>query len=156
MPVHGGKILARALKNAIGEVDQLVGVSSDITERKTSDLERERRVDHAGAGDGEPRAQDEGNSEHSIETLHGGSFRDVTARASCKIQNAKFKMSNASTLNTFCILHFESVYGSANTNIWLPLPGLSSGVSVITLPATSEGPVLTATYCLPSTANVIG
>jgi PAS domain S-box-containing protein len=39
---HWVNVRARALTNAIGEVEQLVGVSSDITERKTSDLERER------------------------------------------------------------------------------------------------------------------
>jgi PAS domain S-box-containing protein len=40
--VHWVDMRARALKNNLGEIDQLVGVSSDITERKTSELERER------------------------------------------------------------------------------------------------------------------
>ena len=47
-------------------------------------------------------------------------------------------------------------YGNANTYIWFVLLGFSSGVSRLVAPATSDGPVLTATYCLPLTANVIG
>jgi hypothetical protein len=39
--VHWVDMRARAVKNNLGEIDQLVGVSSDITERKTSELERE-------------------------------------------------------------------------------------------------------------------
>jgi PAS domain S-box-containing protein len=40
--VHWIDLRGRALKNSLGEMDQIVGVSSDITERKTSELERER------------------------------------------------------------------------------------------------------------------
>jgi signal transduction histidine kinase len=40
--VHWVDMRARAVKNNLGEIDQLVGVSSDITERKTLELERER------------------------------------------------------------------------------------------------------------------
>ena len=40
--VHWIDIRARAFRNALDEIDQLVGVSSDITARKTSDLEREQ------------------------------------------------------------------------------------------------------------------
>ncbi|MDP8984025.1 MAG: response regulator [Pseudomonadota bacterium] len=40
--VHWVDVRARAVRNASGEVTSLVGVSSDITERKNSDLERER------------------------------------------------------------------------------------------------------------------
>jgi PAS domain S-box-containing protein len=39
--VHWVDMRARVVRNIIGEVAQLVGVSSDITERKTSELERE-------------------------------------------------------------------------------------------------------------------
>jgi PAS domain S-box-containing protein len=39
--VHWVDMRARAVRNTIGEVAQLVGVSSDITARKTSELERE-------------------------------------------------------------------------------------------------------------------
>ncbi len=39
--VHWIDMRARGLRNAIGEVNQLIGVSSDITARKTSELERE-------------------------------------------------------------------------------------------------------------------
>lgn len=39
--VHWVDMRARALRNTIGEVNQLIGVSSDITARKTSELERE-------------------------------------------------------------------------------------------------------------------
>jgi PAS domain S-box-containing protein len=42
--VHWVDMRARALKNAAGAVDQLVGVSSNITARKTSELERESLV----------------------------------------------------------------------------------------------------------------
>jgi len=41
-PVHWIDIRARAVRSEIGKVFQLVGVSTDITERKTSELERER------------------------------------------------------------------------------------------------------------------
>ncbi|MDF2116820.1 response regulator [Roseiarcaceae bacterium H3SJ34-1] len=40
--VHWIDIRARATRNESGKISQLVGVSSDITERKTSELERER------------------------------------------------------------------------------------------------------------------
>ena len=39
--VHWVDVRARALRNTIGEVNQLIGVSSDITARKTSELEQE-------------------------------------------------------------------------------------------------------------------
>ena len=38
---HWVDVRARALRNTIGEVNQLIGVTSDITARKTSELERE-------------------------------------------------------------------------------------------------------------------
>src|SRR5688572_23172369 len=47
-------------------------------------------------------------------------------------------------------------YGSAKTNIWFADAGFSSGVSLPTPPETSDGPVLTATYCFPFTAKVMG
>ena len=40
--MHWVDVRARALRNTVGEVNQLIGVSSDITTRKTSELERER------------------------------------------------------------------------------------------------------------------
>jgi PAS domain S-box-containing protein len=40
--VHWVDVRARALRNTVGEVNQLVGVSSDITARKTLELERVR------------------------------------------------------------------------------------------------------------------
>jgi signal transduction histidine kinase/CheY-like chemotaxis protein len=40
--IHWIDARARALRTAAGAVNQLIGVSSDITERKTSELERER------------------------------------------------------------------------------------------------------------------
>ncbi len=43
--LHWVDVRARALKNASGEVVSLVGVSSDITERKHSELERERLLE---------------------------------------------------------------------------------------------------------------
>ena len=39
--VHWVDVRARTLRNTVGEIRQLIGVSSDITARKTSDLERE-------------------------------------------------------------------------------------------------------------------
>ena len=39
--VHWVDMRARALRNTVGEVNQLIGVSSDITARKTLELERE-------------------------------------------------------------------------------------------------------------------
>ena len=39
---HWIDVRARALRTAVGAINQLIGVSSDITERKTSELERER------------------------------------------------------------------------------------------------------------------
>jgi signal transduction histidine kinase len=39
--VHWIDMRSRGLRNTIGEVNQLIGVSSDITARKTSELERE-------------------------------------------------------------------------------------------------------------------
>lgn len=47
-------------------------------------------------------------------------------------------------------------YGRANTKMLLALLGCSSGASVLSPELTSELPVLTATYCLPFTAYVIG
>ena len=38
---HWIEVRARALRTAVGAINQLIGVSSDITERKTSELERE-------------------------------------------------------------------------------------------------------------------
>lgn len=43
--VHWVDVRARAVQNAFGEVWQLVGVSSDITERKTAEIEREKLLD---------------------------------------------------------------------------------------------------------------
>jgi PAS domain S-box-containing protein len=40
--VHWIDVRARALRSSAGAINQLIGVSSDITARKTSDLERER------------------------------------------------------------------------------------------------------------------
>ena len=53
-------------------------------------------------------------------------------------------------------LRKRASYGSANTNTFAALLGFSSGVTRLSDPATSDGPVVTATYCLPSTANVTG
>jgi signal transduction histidine kinase len=47
--VHWIDMRARALRNTMGEIDQLVGVSSDITARKTSELEREQILDALAA-----------------------------------------------------------------------------------------------------------
>ncbi len=46
---HWVDMRARALKGALGEVARLVGVSSDITERKVAELERERLVGELAA-----------------------------------------------------------------------------------------------------------
>jgi len=46
---HWVDMRARALKDAYGEVERLVGVSSDITERKVAELERERLVGELAA-----------------------------------------------------------------------------------------------------------
>ena len=48
------------------------------------------------------------------------------------------------------------VYGSANTNTFAALPGFNSGARRNAVVETSEVPVVTATYCLPPTAYVIG
>ncbi len=42
--IHWVEVRARALRGAGGEVESLVGVSSDITARKSSELERERLI----------------------------------------------------------------------------------------------------------------
>jgi PAS domain S-box-containing protein len=42
--VHWVDVRARALRNSSGDIVSLVGVSSDITERKNSELERERLI----------------------------------------------------------------------------------------------------------------
>ena len=51
----------------------------------------------------------------------------------------------------------ESRYGSANTTTCAaPVSPVNSGVTRRDAAATSEGPVVTATYCLPATANDTG
>ena len=50
--------------------------------------------------------------------------------------------------------HYRS--GSANTNRLLPALGRISGVRRINPDAVAALPVLTATYCRPSTAKLIG
>ena len=55
-----------------------------------------------------------------------------------------------------CAMRSRLGYGSAKTKSWLPLPGCSSGVRRAKPNARPEPPVLTATYCLPSTAKVTG
>src|SRR5215831_995182 len=52
--------------------------------------------------------------------------------------------------------HVEGNQGSANTNTFAALPGFSSGVIRSAEFPTSDAPVVTATYCLPPTANVTG
>src|SRR5678815_591679 len=47
-------------------------------------------------------------------------------------------------------------YGSAKTNTPAAFPGFSSGVSRRAVLETRDGPVVTATYCLPPTAKEIG
>ena len=47
--VHWIDVRARAFRNAMGDIDQLVGVSSDITARKTSELEREQILEALAA-----------------------------------------------------------------------------------------------------------
>ena len=47
------------------------------------------------------------------------------------------------------------VYGIANTCMLVEFVSFSSAIR-LTEPATSDGPVVTATYCLPLTANAIG
>ena len=46
---HWVDVRARAIRNDAGKVQQLAGVSSDITERKTSELERERLLTELAA-----------------------------------------------------------------------------------------------------------
>src|SRR4026207_2408069 len=53
-------------------------------------------------------------------------------------------------------LRKRASYGRANTRTLAALLGFSSGATRLSDPATSDGPVVTATYCLPSTANVTG
>jgi len=50
----------------------------------------------------------------------------------------------------------ECCYGTANTYMLLAFVVLISGVSRFAEFATSDGPVLTATYSLPLTANATG
>src|SRR5262245_53793467 len=52
--------------------------------------------------------------------------------------------------------HWAFDQGNANTNTFAALPGFSSDVMRLSDPATSDGPVVTATYCLPLIANVTG
>ncbi len=53
--------------------------------------------------------------------------------------------------------HREPSYGSANTKTWAPPESAgNSGVTRRDAAATSDGPVVTATNCLPPTANVTG
>jgi PAS domain S-box-containing protein len=47
--VHWVDVRARALRTATGEVERLVGVSSDITARKTAEFEREQLLDELAA-----------------------------------------------------------------------------------------------------------
>jgi PAS domain S-box-containing protein len=47
--MHWVDVRARALPNDAGGINQIVGVSSDITERKTSELERERLLNELAA-----------------------------------------------------------------------------------------------------------
>ncbi len=47
--VHWIEVCTRAVRNKAGDVSQLVGVSSDITARKTSELERERLLGELAA-----------------------------------------------------------------------------------------------------------
>src|SRR6185503_9999668 len=59
-----------------------------------------------------------------------------------------------------CIPRVQSLkpkaYGNANTNTLAAVLGCNSGVMRPADPATSDEPVVTATYCLPPTAKVIG
>ena len=50
----------------------------------------------------------------------------------------------------------DESHGSANTTTCVVVLGFSSGVRRSVDVASPDGPVATATYCLPSTANVIG
>ena len=52
--------------------------------------------------------------------------------------------------------HDSDHRGNEKTNRLLPVLGLSSGVSASAPDATSDDPVLTATYCRPSTAKLTG
>jgi hypothetical protein len=47
-------------------------------------------------------------------------------------------------------------YGSAKTNTFGALPCIRSGATRSSAPAAPDGPVITATYCLPSAAKLIG
>jgi len=51
---------------------------------------------------------------------------------------------------------FARCYGSANVNTLGALPCIRSGATRSSAPATPDGPVITATYCLPSAAKLIG
>ena len=47
--IHWVDVRARAQPNDTGGINQIIGVSSDITERKTSELERERLLNELAA-----------------------------------------------------------------------------------------------------------
>lgn len=51
---------------------------------------------------------------------------------------------------------FCTGYGSAKVNTLGALPCIRSGATRSSAPATPDGPVMTAMYCLPSAAKLIG
>src|SRR5690348_5595642 len=74
-------------------------------------------------------------------------WRERTHKVSRRVAPAVSRRSPSS--DAYCL-------GNANTNRLFALPGCSSGVRPFVPPVASEPPVLTATYCRPSTEYAIG
>src|SRR6185503_17179629 len=93
--------------------------------------------------------EEDGRSGHARTGAATGGRRSGSlcerASAECEDRHPNSQQSN---------LHESLRYGNANTKTFAALLGCNSGVIRPADPATSDEPVVTATYCLPPAANV--